>query len=112
MAEAENLSVSEDAKGEGAALNEQELASLFETASSLGPLLQAFLSRDKKNSTPQKGWNGQEKTDKECHPRSRSAQRCALIKALMPYLSPERCRRAETALGLSALVDVLHTLPL
>ena len=102
----EELPPTTEQEGTGG-FSEQDFSSLLESIGSMAPLLQAFSGSTGAFPNAKKGGDG-EKNREHC---GKSAQRTALIRALMPYLSPERCRRAEAALKLAAIADVLHTFP-
>jgi len=95
---------------EDTGFSEEDLSSLLESIGSVAPLLQAFSGNVGAFPTAKKGGDGERNSDAAPH-CGKSAQRTALIRALIPYLSPERCRRAEIALKLAAVADVLHTFP-
>ena len=80
-------------------LPEEEFSTLLEGVSRMAPLLKGFL--------PPTGGGGERE---ERHEVRECARREALLVALKPYLSPERCAAVDYLLRLSRVGDAIRSL--
>ena len=96
--ENDRSSPSESAQG----LSDEEFGRLMSSVSAMAPLLRGFLNATSPKAEPTHATNDPQNGD--CRRRE------ALLLALKPYLSPERCDLVEYLIRMSRISDLLRSL--